>query len=88
MFLDGLEDAYHPGRLMGTYAEDTASHYGFTPCQQDEFAMTSLAQARATIKQGRFKAEIVPVTVSGRKGDMVIADDEQPGKANPTRFHN
>ncbi len=86
MFLDGLEDAYHPGRLMGTYAEDTASHYGFTRGQQDEFAMTSLARAQAAIKQGRFKAEIVPVTVSGRKGDMVIADDEQPGKANPDKI--
>ncbi len=86
MFLDGLEDAYNPGRLMGTYAEDTAAHYSFSRSQQDEFAMTSLARAQAAIKDGRFKAEIVPVTVSGRKGDVLIADDEQPGKANADKI--
>lgn len=86
MFLDGLEDAYNPGRLMGTYAEDTATHYGFTRGQQDEFAMTSLARAQAAIKDGRFKAEIVPVTVAGRKGDVVIDIDEQPGKASADKI--
>ena len=86
MFLDGLEDAYNPGRLMGTYAEDTAAHYSFSRGQQDEFAMTSLARAQAAIKDGRFKAEIAPVTVSGRKGDVLIADDEQPGKANADKI--
>jgi acetyl-CoA C-acetyltransferase len=86
MFLDGLEDAYNPGRLMGTYAEDTAAHYSFSRGQQDEFAMTSLARAQAAIKDGCFKAEIAPVTVSGRKGDVLIADDEQPGKANADKI--
>jgi len=86
MFLDGLEDAYNPGRLMGTYAEDTAAHYSFSRSQQDEFAMTSLARAQAAIKDGRFKAEIVPVTISGRKGDVLIADDEQPGKASADKI--
>lgn len=86
MFLDGLEDAYNPGRLMGTYAEDTAAHYGFTRGQQDEFAMTSLARAQAAIKEGRFKNEIVPVTVSSRKGDVSIEIDEQPGKASADKI--
>ena len=86
MFLDGLEDAYNPGRLMGTYAEDTATHYGFTRAQQDEFAMTSLARAQAAIKDGHFRAEIVPVTVTGRKGDVVIDIDEQPGKASADKI--
>ncbi|MCW8836641.1 MAG: acetyl-CoA C-acyltransferase [Rhodospirillales bacterium] len=82
MFLDGLEDAYEPGRLMGTYAEDTAQHYQFTREQQDEFAISSLKRAQGAIKDGTFGAEIEAVTVKGRKGETVIDTDEQPLKAN------
>lgn len=82
MFLDGLEDAYDKGRLMGTFAEDTAQAYQFTRQAQDEFAMRSLTRAQAATKSGAFAGEIVPVTVKGKKGDTVIAVDEQPGKAD------
>lgn len=78
MFLDGLEDAYDKGRLMGTFAEDTAQHYQFTRAAQDEYALASLSRALAAIQGGRFKSEIVPV------GDMV--DDEQPAKARPEKI--
>lgn len=73
MFLDGLEDAYDKGRLMGTFAEDTAQHYQFTREEQDAFALASLSRANAAIQAGKFREEIVAV------GDVV--DDEQPGKA-------
>ncbi len=82
MFLDGLEDAYEPGRLMGTYAEDTAQHYQFTREAQDDFAITSLARAKTANEDGSFGAEIVPVTVRTRKGEAEITADEQPFKAN------
>ena len=82
MFLDGLEDAYDKGRLMGTFAEECAGNYGFTREEQDAYAITSTTRAQAAIKDGSFTWEIVPVTVSGRKGDVTIADDEQPPKAN------
>jgi acetyl-CoA C-acetyltransferase len=82
MFLDGLEDAYDKGRLMGTFAEDTAQAYQFTRQAQDEFAMRSLTRAQAATTSGAFAGEIVPVTVKGKKGDTVIAIDEQPGKAD------
>jgi acetyl-CoA C-acetyltransferase len=82
MFLDGLEDAYEPGRLMGSYAEDTAQHYQFTREAQDDFAITSLARAKTANEDGSFGAEIVPVTVKTRKGEAEIAADEQPFKAN------
>src|SRR5919112_1758622 len=62
MFLDGLEDAYDPGRLMGTYAEDTATKYGYTREAQDRYAIESLTRARDAIRSGRFRNEIVPVT--------------------------
>ncbi len=81
MFLDGLEDAYEKGRLMGTFAEDCAGNYGFTREAQDTFAIASTTRAQDAIKSGAFEWEIVPVTVAGRKGDMVIKDDEQPPKA-------
>lgn len=81
MFLDGLEDAYDKGRLMGTFAEDCAEAYQFTRQQQDDFAIASLTRAQQAIAQGRFAAEIAPVTVKGRSGEVVIDTDEQPGKA-------
>jgi acetyl-CoA C-acetyltransferase len=82
MFLDGLEDAFDKGRLMGTFAEDTAEKYQFTREQQDEFAITSLKRAQAATQDGTFAAEIVPVTVKGRKGDIEVTGDEQPMKAD------
>jgi acetyl-CoA C-acetyltransferase len=82
MFLDGLEDAYEKGRLMGTFAEDCAGNYGFTREAQDTYAIASTTRAQAAIKDGSFEWEIAPVTVAGRKGDVTIASDEQPPKAN------
>ena len=82
MFLDGLEDAYQPGRLMGTYAEDCAQHYQFTREAQDEFAITSLKRAKTANEDGTFKNEIVPVTVKTRKGEVSLDYDEQPFNAN------
>jgi len=79
MFLDGLEDAYDKGRLMGTFAEDCAEAYQFTRPAQDDYAVTSLTRARAAIETGAFDAEIVPVTVGRAK--TVVGRDEQPGKA-------
>lgn len=81
MFLDGLEDAYDKGRLMGTYAEECADMFGFTRKAQDEFAIASLTRAKTAIETGAFKAEIVPVTVKARKGEVLIDTDEQPHKA-------
>jgi acetyl-CoA C-acetyltransferase len=82
MLLDGLEDAYDKGRLMGTYAEDTAQTYQFTRAAQDEFAVTSLKRAKAANEDGSFDKEIVPVTVKSRKGAMEVARDEQPFTAD------
>jgi acetyl-CoA C-acetyltransferase len=82
MFLDGLEDAYDKGRLMGTFAEDCADKFGFTREQQDAFAITSLTRAKQSIEAGRFKPEIAPMTVSSRKGEAVVDSDEQPYNAN------
>jgi len=82
MFLDGLEDAYEKGRLMGTFAEDCAGNYGFTREAQDAYAIASTTRAQAAIKDGSFEWEITPVTVAGRKGDVTITSDEQPPKAN------
>lgn len=84
MFLDGLEDSYSPenrGRLMGTFAEECASHFNFSRSAQDEFAIASTTRAQEAIREGGFAWEIAPVTVSGRGGDTVIATDEQPLKA-------
>ncbi len=86
MFLDGLEDAYESGRLMGTYAEDTAEKYQFTREDQDGFALESLARATKAIEDGSFKDEITPVTVKTRKGDIEVTIDEQPGKARPEKI--
>ncbi|MFM0323799.1 acetyl-CoA C-acetyltransferase [Caballeronia glebae] len=82
MFLDGLEDAYEKGRLMGAFAEQCASSYAFSRESQDAFAVESLRRAQRANDDGSFSWEIAPVTVQGRKGDTVIARDEQPFKAN------
>jgi acetyl-CoA C-acetyltransferase len=81
MFLDGLEDAYDKGRLMGTFAEDCAGTYKFTREAQDAFAIASTTRSKQANSDGSFAWEIAPVTVSGRKGDVVIDKDEQPFKA-------
>jgi acetyl-CoA C-acetyltransferase len=86
MFLDGLEDAYDKGRLMGTFAEDTAQHYQFTREAQDAFAIESLSRAKTANETGQFASEIVPVSVKGRKGAVEIARDEQPFAAEPSRI--
>jgi acetyl-CoA C-acetyltransferase len=78
MFIDGLEDAYQKGRLMGTFAEDTAQHFQFTRQQQDDFAITSLTRAKAANEDGSFAAEIAPVPVKQRTGERLVARDEQP----------
>ena len=80
MMLDGLEDAYEPGRSMGTFGEDCAAKYHFTREQQDNFAIASVQRAQAAIQSGAFKAEIAPVTVKDRKGERVVDTDEGPGK--------
>ena len=82
MFLDGLEDAYERGRLMGTFAEDCAQLHGFTREAQDAFAVASLTRAQQAIKDGSFSAETVPVAVTVGKEQRLISDDEQPPKAN------
>ncbi len=84
MFLDGLEDSYskeNKGRLMGTFAEDCASHFSFSRQAQDEFAIASTTRAQAAINNGDFTWEVAPVTVPGRKGDVLVDKDEQPLKA-------
>ena len=86
MFVDGLEDAYDKGRLMGTYAEDTAEHYQFTREAQDAFAIESLRRAKTAVEDGTFAGEIVPVTVKTRKGEHLVEADEQPMTADPARI--
>jgi acetyl-CoA C-acetyltransferase len=86
MFLDGLEDAYDKGRLMGSFAEDCAQEFQFTREAQDAYAITSLMRARAAIADGSFVDEIAPVTIKGRQGETVVSVDEQPGKARPEKI--
>ncbi|NKX45554.1 acetyl-CoA C-acyltransferase [Roseicyclus persicicus] len=86
MFLDGLEDAYDRGRLMGTFAEDCAEAFQFTRAAQDAYALGSLENALAAIASGAFDAEVTPVTVKGRKGEAVVSVDEQPGSARPEKI--
>jgi acetyl-CoA C-acetyltransferase len=86
MFLDGLEDAYEPGRLMGSFAEDIAQEYQFSRQDQDEFALASLSRALAATRDGGFAAEIAPATVPGREGERVVSVDEQPAKAKPEKI--
>jgi len=88
MFLDGLEDAYDKGCLMGVFAEDTADKYKFTRQQQDDFAITSLKRAQAAIESGAFKDEITPVVVKSRKGETTVDTDEQPFNANFEKIPN
>ena len=86
MFLDGLEDAYTPGKLMGHFAEETATHYQFTREAQDDFAITSLKRAQQAMQSGAFDNEIEPVTVLNRKGKTIVKSDEQPPKADLERI--
>ncbi len=80
MMLDGLEDAYEPGRAMGTFGEQCADKYQFSRQAQDAFATASVNRAKAATESGAFKAEITPVSVKGRSGEVVISIDEGPGK--------
>lgn len=86
MFLDGLEDAYDKGRLMGTFAEDCAQAFQFTREAQDNWAIISLTRAQKAIASGAFAGEITPVTVKAGKGETVVSIDEQPGKARPDKI--
>jgi len=86
MFLDGLEDAYDKGRLMGTFAEDCAESFQFTREAQDEYALKSLSNALAAQVSGAFEGEIAAVTVTSRRGDTVVGEDEQPGNARPEKI--
>ena len=86
MMLDGLEDAYQPGRSMGTFGEDCAEKYRFSREAQDAFAVASVMRARQAIESGAFEAEIVPVTVKERSGERVVSVDEGPGKARPEKI--
>jgi acetyl-CoA C-acetyltransferase len=88
MFLDGLEDAYDKGRLMGTFAEDAAQAFQFTRDQQDEYAIRSLTEALRAQKDGSFDAEVASVTVKGRKGEAVVETDQQPRTADPSKVPN
>lgn len=86
MFLDGLEDAYAKGRLMGTFAEDCADKFAFTREDQDAFALRSLERAIAAQSEGRFDGEIAPVTITTRKGDITVSEDEQTKTARPDKI--
>ena len=86
MFLDGLEDAYEKGRLMGTFAEDCAEAYQFTREAQDAYALRSLERAQAAIGSGAFDAEVAPFVVTGRRGVATVVHDEQPATARPEKI--
>ncbi len=86
MFLDGLEDAYTPGKLMGHFAEDTATHYQFTREAQDAFAISSVERAQQAMASGAFEQEIAPVAVKTRKGEHSVRLDEQPSRADIERI--
>ena len=86
MYLDGLEDAYEPGKLMGAFAEDTGRVYQFTRQDMDAYAIESLARARAAVEGGAFEREIVAVEITGRKGVETVSQDEQPLKADPAKI--
>ena len=86
MYLDGLEDAYTPGKLMGAFAEDTARQYQFTREAMDAYAVESLARARRAVETGAFAREIVAVEVKGRKGTETVTHDEQPLKGDPAKI--
>lgn len=86
MYLDGLEDAYEPGKLMGNFAEDTAAQYQFTRAQMDDYAVESLHRAQRAQTSGAFEREIVPVEVAGRKGPTTVSLDEQPAKGDVAKI--
>jgi acetyl-CoA C-acetyltransferase len=86
MMLDGLEDAYEPGKAMGVFAEDAARDYQFTRAMQDDYAIRSLTRANEAITSGGFAREIVAVAVPGRGGETLVDTDEQPGKARPDKI--
>ncbi|PWJ14496.1 thiolase family protein [Jannaschia seohaensis] len=86
MFLDGLEDAYDKGRLMGTFAEDCAEAYQFTREAQDDYALRSLSRAQGAIESGAFDGEVAAYTVATRKGETAVVHDEQPGSARPDKI--
>src|SRR5205085_6069571 len=86
MYLDGLEDAYEPGRLMGSFAEETARQYQFTREAMDEYAIGSLTRAKAASESGAFAKEIVAVEVADRRGSVTVSADEQPAKADPAKI--
>jgi acetyl-CoA C-acetyltransferase len=86
MYLDGLEDAYDPGKLMGAFAEETAAAYQFSRAEMDAYAVESLRRARAATESGAFEREIVAVEVAGRKGSEIVRQDEQPLKADPAKI--
>ncbi|MEM9749359.1 MAG: acetyl-CoA C-acyltransferase [Pseudomonadota bacterium] len=86
MFLDGLEDAYEPGRLMGSFAEDCADKYGFTREAQDAFALASLSRAQEALTSGAFNDEIAPLSIKTRKGALTVDEDEPPKTARPDKI--
>jgi acetyl-CoA C-acetyltransferase len=86
MFFDGLEDAYEQGRLMGSFAEESATEYQFTREAQDDYAIASLTRAQAAQASGAFDREIVAVEIKGRKGPTVVDKDEQPGKGDASKI--
>ncbi|MGS1017094.1 acetyl-CoA C-acyltransferase [Allosphingosinicella humi] len=86
MFLDGLEDAYEPGRAMGSFAEETAQEYQFTRADQDDYAIASLTRAQQAQTSGAFDREIVAVEIAGRKGTVTVDKDEQPLKGDPSKI--
>ena len=86
MMMDGLEDAYEPGKAMGVFAEEAVRDYQFSRADQDDYAIRSLSRANEAIASGAFSREIVGVTVPGRGGDVLVDTDEQPGKARPDKI--
>jgi acetyl-CoA C-acetyltransferase len=86
LYLDGLEDAYEPGKLMGAFAEETAREYQITRAEQDAFAAESLARAKAAQANGAFKQEIAPVEIVTKAGSTIVERDEQPEKADAQRI--
>ena len=86
MFLDGLEDAYEPGRAMGTFAQETANQYQLTREEMDNYSIESLSRAKSAIDSGAFTDEIVPVTIQGRGGETVVDTDEAPGRGRPDKI--
>jgi acetyl-CoA C-acetyltransferase len=86
MFLDGLEDAYEPGRAMGTFAQETANQYQLTREEMDNYSIESLSRAKSAIDSGAFADEIVPVTIQGRGGETIVDTDEAPGRGRPDKI--